>query len=443
MDVPVTRYPSGQRPYKSGRENRPLEFVKNNCPIGETYLPVTRTESLYYGLSKQSQAIQRRCCGTFYFYEPESNEHLNLGRTLISANKLDSYLKLTGLTWSSSSSDPDVRKAVGYYENYINDKKFFRRILSNLDDAESLVGVRQRFDKGVRIPTGELYNALFYDEKGDNISLSFGVFDFLDQQLCLLAKNNGFDTLIFQREPGTTRPNTEILDIRDRNVSYASFCRFPTSMPTDSRYPTIWFTDYGFERFPSMGNVDVSITQIIPNSKANITTYQIYITNDFVDIRGLDISVPSTIIDSEEIKRFLNEYLTILGGGYTPTESQNRLDYNTVFNTNDIDIISGYMKTNLLTTNELNSLTLNQNVKVFLNNYRSLLKDPLTSYLPTYKEKGVTNLMVMAARNYLPLIRLRKNEVTEEMLNQKSVLHGKNAREYAADAGYIIDEYLQ
>ena len=58
----------------------------NLAPPG-LYMPVYRVSSLYH-------AHNPEYCGKFYFYEPDSNVHLSLGRTKFCANKIDAYAKL-------------------------------------------------------------------------------------------------------------------------------------------------------------------------------------------------------------------------------------------------------------------------------------------------------------------------------------------------------------
>ena len=81
----------------------------------------------------------------------------------------------------------------------------------------------------------------------------YSLFDYVDQIICQLAYELGYDTIILQREPGKERPVTEILDVRPRHLSYGSFCRGLNTTPfrkavDTSGYPTIWFTDYGARR---------------------------------------------------------------------------------------------------------------------------------------------------------------------------------------------------
>lgn len=90
--IQVPRYP------RTGRPITDLPFAGNNCVAKYNYLPVVRYESLHYS---QAPEPGKTYCGTFYYYEPDSTNFLNLGKCLITANKLDAVIQLERLTRGS------------------------------------------------------------------------------------------------------------------------------------------------------------------------------------------------------------------------------------------------------------------------------------------------------------------------------------------------------
>lgn len=89
-DIKVPRYP------RTGRPVSEMSFAGNNCHTGNKYLPIIRYEDLWYGKNLEND---QEYCGTFYYYEPDSTNFLNLGRCLITANKLDAVIQLERLKY--------------------------------------------------------------------------------------------------------------------------------------------------------------------------------------------------------------------------------------------------------------------------------------------------------------------------------------------------------
>ena len=71
-----------------------------------------------------------------------------------------------------------------------------------------------------------------------------------------------------------------------------------------------------------------------------------------------------------------------------------------------------------------------------------LMENPLNSSLPDYKEKGFTNLMVIAARDYAPLIKARADEITDYQLQKSNYVDGKRASDYASKQGKKLLESI-
>lgn len=302
----------GVKTFTSERPNVKFEYYQEACNDG-VYLPVYRIPDLYYPLNDQY-------CGTFYFYEPESTEHLNLGKTFIAANKLDAYMKLkflNGIISNNNDEEKNVNDARRQYgkmldtysilDNY-ESRRFLTKLLQSVKDAEETV---------YKLDTNMYINALYYLENGDNISGKAEYFDFLDQELCNLGSSNGYDTIILQREPGKYRPNTEILDTRSRNVSYNSICILPRIMKI-SKYPTIWFAEDGLVSLPERDTTSVKLDQIIPlDTYENMLSY----LNRIVPEKWIVNLIPEythyrhTKI-SDELNKYKEIYDQILNGNY-------------------------------------------------------------------------------------------------------------------------------
>lgn len=103
-----------------------------------------------------------------------------------------------------------------------------------------------------------------------------------------------------------------------------------------------------------------------------------------------------------------------------------------VLSTNDISIINNYLQKNLPTLDELELRTSDQNTNIFLDNYNYLYNSELNDYLPGYEDRGITNLMVISSRNYLPLLLLKSDSLSNELINQRNV-EGMTALDYAKE----------
>lgn len=249
---------------KSKRRISKLPSSNKPCKEGK-YLPVSRYEDLYHGKSE----IKQEFCGTFYFFEPESEMLLNMGKTLIAGNKVDALLKLQPNIPINKSfafnAYLDIVNNIyqqGYYidNNIIHnfpqdivDKKLFRQ---EVESVFGLVTKNSRNEKDIEVVyvDNKIYNN-FYEEirvKDDKLEeIYWGnrfteAWDYLDQIICQEARKQGYDTIILQREAGENRINTEILDTRRRQESYQNLCSRKVDFPSSDKYPTIWFTDFSF-----------------------------------------------------------------------------------------------------------------------------------------------------------------------------------------------------
>lgn len=250
--------------FKSNRKIHKLPSSNKPCNQG-LYLPVLRYEDLYHQKSK----IEKEFCGTFYFFEPESEMMLNMGKVLICSNKVDCLFKLQPNIPINKSfafnAYLDIVNSIygeGYFVDDIGihnfpedivDKKEFKRqvesvlplvtkISNNVNDIDSLFvngKLYNNFYEEIKVDDGELIEKYW----GNKFASSW---DYLDQILCNEARKQGYDTIILQRETGENRINTEILDVRSRVDSYSKLCSLKVDFPNSQKYPTLWFKDFSF-----------------------------------------------------------------------------------------------------------------------------------------------------------------------------------------------------
>lgn len=207
---PVERYPL------TGRAIPSMTFLTTGHCTNENYLPIIRYQSLYYS----AEPSEKEYCGTFYFFEPDSDIFLALGRVLIAINKFRAYLDL--LTYI-----PEGERIS--FSAYWAFEQLTQRLKGNLEE-------NPYYEDG-------LYYGYEY----------MGFFDELDQLICRAGRKADYDTILLQAEPGETRPVTEILDLRPREESFRDVCQADTPLfhqkVEGSKYPTLWFRSYGFLTF--------------------------------------------------------------------------------------------------------------------------------------------------------------------------------------------------
>jgi hypothetical protein len=279
----IQTYPRTQRPISE------MKFANSICKKNSKYLPVIRYEELYH---KEESG---KHCGTFYFYEPDSTNYLDLGNCLVAANKVDAMFKLERyqnglpylakndkliqslslhefLVFLSTFFDIDSNlfsellhiSDAGYLEisedyqeildtdeiqNIITKvNKFFTTLLRKENDININIEAITEFE-GDSEPIPYHLNMLYINMEtgqylGENV---LGSYDALDEIICEMAKEQEYDTILLQREPGEKRVVTEILDVRNRKESYGAICKEKFDLPTHkTQHPTIWFSEYGF-----------------------------------------------------------------------------------------------------------------------------------------------------------------------------------------------------
>lgn len=227
------RYPRYQR---TDRPINKMSYTPSNCSRG-LYLPIVRYRSLYYKTD-----IENKYCGTFYFYEPDSNNFLNLGNVLVAANKMHAILIL------------EKSSGVPVYKSLIEEE--FERLtyyVSGWGDTDSVIEKLMYVLPNEKDPELQYLpnftNLLYENGSSDNYigDEIIGDFDYLDEHICEMARQQGYDTVLLQREPGEYRAVTEIYDVRLREVSLQNICKdtLEWNIPK-TKYPAIWFSTYGF-----------------------------------------------------------------------------------------------------------------------------------------------------------------------------------------------------
>lgn len=181
----------------------------------------------------ETKKEKEKYCGTFYFWEPDSNVYLELGATFYANNKYEALVKL-------DPKNPLIFDATRIYFDQFKELNLFRNdspysSMENLEDetdhtVSSLIGDFLYLFEGVEKYYKRHFTMtdLYYEipkNPGDGIYIgwAFDAFeDFLDQELCKVAKSKGVDTIILSKMPASKRINTEILDTRSREVSLNS-----------------------------------------------------------------------------------------------------------------------------------------------------------------------------------------------------------------------------
>ncbi len=265
----LVRYPQTHRVVNPMQILAPQSSRKYATKPKGYYIPIIRYQSLYYSKTKKPE---KKYCGTFLFYEPESNVYLYLGekKTLFFASKIHAWYELYQ-KWKvikpnvvlKSETNPDdlfLDHVVDNHEillDYINKYKektgcclmpaqdtwpdllryrYFAYFLSTLDFDVNWHNVAIPFF----FPSEYAYG---YNQGG------VGNFDDLDQDICIMARDLGYDNLVLQHEIGSKDCVTEILHT-SQDVSSTLFTidrvvvnlnDFTTNGNIATNYPKIWF----------------------------------------------------------------------------------------------------------------------------------------------------------------------------------------------------------
>lgn len=189
--------------YKSKRPKTHLKFEEKLCNNGEIVsnnnilidnkyrfmeyntkllIPVIRYET--EGIGIYSKKSKEQFCGTFYYFESESEYFLQSNKTIFFPNKLIAYIYLNNKNINDE----------------LLDKFMFQKILKEM-----------------------IYNENFdFTSSREYLYASEDIFD---QPLCSLGKKLGYDVICLMYMQGKTRIVSEVLDIRDRKISFDFICK--------------------------------------------------------------------------------------------------------------------------------------------------------------------------------------------------------------------------
>lgn len=283
---PVTLMPSMCRVDQKG---------KKTCSAGDLLFPVVRFQNLYYSNEKDNKEEKvRKYCGKFYFYDPESEIVMNLGKCLISASKPHAFYQLASALLNEKTNN---KRAHQVYRDVVeqslineDDKRRFLQIeegwewnnknkikhaefnvlpdVTNYNpDADGEGSINQVYgtkaavkfyysllakEADVKVIESLYATPLWPSTDSDLKLFEVGVHDHYDQIICNLARALQYDTILLQHEIGQSRSVTEVLDVREN--SYEFLYRTPPRsvdqpwfpQSKTSQFPTIWFTSYGF-----------------------------------------------------------------------------------------------------------------------------------------------------------------------------------------------------
>lgn len=208
-----------------------------------------------------SEEGSRKYCGTFYYLELESPFLLNLGVYRTYRTK---YATFTSLRKELTSEDIEKIFALDWlreqYEDCLKYDEYHpiedelspssKLIYNWLDSMIDLEGTKFPYEEDQRIDSNfvkEIMDKFFI--KGESILLKNGILnpetntikhtsgeedyledlyaieDIFDQSICFMSNYLGIDCIVLTHMPGKTRVVVEIMDSRERTISYNNIVR--------------------------------------------------------------------------------------------------------------------------------------------------------------------------------------------------------------------------
>lgn len=188
--------------FRNTNSNRlPISRIVNGkCVIDGvewSAIPVTRyadgmSRSLYYSDNREEKSY----CGTFYYHEPESTTYLAYQKVFRAFNKTAAMQALLA----------EAGREVATEEDHSWRHKWLMDHIAGKLPRDLLVEA----DNGITYYGGNLAYDLYAAE------------DELDQPLCKLAAELGYDIVILESMVGSFQVVTEVLDVRSRQDSFLS-----------------------------------------------------------------------------------------------------------------------------------------------------------------------------------------------------------------------------
>lgn len=210
-------------------------------------IPVTRYA---YGMSRGAYyevETTQKFCGTFYYIEPESSTYLAYRNPLIARTKTNAFLELLKMLnipkLNHDSFFEQLRKAKTLAERRrLEDEQTYSVHKDMFDNPDELsykwAMADPSFPPDLCMTPQELIERFpsFVRKEKLNIELAhqlapikrymgqfIGLYaseDDLDQDICKLASQAGYDVIILTHMVGSHKVVSEVLDVRDRAVSF-------------------------------------------------------------------------------------------------------------------------------------------------------------------------------------------------------------------------------
>lgn len=193
----------------------PADMLDKTVEIhGPTLIPVIR-----YGLGMTrglySTSASSGYCGTFYYYEPDSNTLLEANNVLVTPNKITASIHLLGLenTYLNMTSSLNT-----FGELSEEEEPYYRPMPDDVSGGypgyDDWRTVLDNMATGRFVPTQ--WNKNLYAQE-----------DRFDQVICRAAREKGFDVILLTLMTGGNRMVSEVLDVRDRAESFNSLIHMP------------------------------------------------------------------------------------------------------------------------------------------------------------------------------------------------------------------------
>jgi len=205
--------------YKESR--RPItdmtSFKQPISIVSPNKIPVTRYATSMSGRLFSTITLDpsgTEYIGTFYYYEKESTTFLSYNTSMTFRNKYHCLITL------------DINNKYKYLRDFMEEDKFFMSWHNGVLSNDLLMTPLQACE--LRRWTGGIYTEEFAlalpqvpHYAGHYLTL-YAKEDILDQAICQLGRDNGIDIIILTDMVGSFKVVTEVLDTRDRLVSFSS-----------------------------------------------------------------------------------------------------------------------------------------------------------------------------------------------------------------------------
>lgn len=218
MLFPNLVYKESKRPVNNMTMFKVADYIRLNEVPGDKitidnveyfYSPVTRyaqgmTRSLFFKNKNQNC----KYCGTFYYIERESTTYLLYQNPLVGRTKSEVFIFL--LERSAKRKDYEEHLHSTIIKELYYDKIFKNGLVMTARKAESLL----EDDSDWKWDLNKNYTKYWGEEFG------YAQEDELDQPICKMAKEQGYDVVIFENVVGSHQIVSELLDVRDRGDSF-------------------------------------------------------------------------------------------------------------------------------------------------------------------------------------------------------------------------------